>query len=112
MKRKVVATKDGDGMGVQPPGTLGKVGKAKWVELAARLTAEDPLTLGVLETYCAAHERWVLAQRWLDDHGDVLELVSDKGVVLKVQPAPKLDVLARCEKAMEAARQVLVYRMK
>jgi len=99
-------------MGVPAPGTLGKIAAAKWSELAARLTATDPLTLGVLETYCAAHERWVLAQRWLDEHGDVLELVSDKGVVLKVQPAPKLDVLARCEKAMEAARQVLVFRLK
>ena len=65
-----------------------------------------------LEVYCANYERWLDAQRWLGENGDVLEIVSDKGVVIKVQPAPKLDVAARCEKAMAEAAKKLVYRVK
>jgi len=53
--------------------------------------------------YCAAYDRWVQAQRWLAEHGDVMEIVSDKGVVLRAQPSPKLDVAARAEKAMQEA---------
>jgi len=89
------------------PESLGPLGAAKWTELVSRLTAHDPVTLTTLEVYCASYQRWREAQIWLDEHGDVLEIVSDKGVVLKAQPAPKLDVAARAEKAMsEAMRQL------
>jgi phage terminase small subunit len=76
-----------------------------------KLRGGGQLALDTLEVYCAAYERWVLAQKWLDEHGDVLEIVSDKGVVLKAQPAPKLDVAARAEKAMAEAMKVLRVRL-
>ena len=90
-----------------PPPTLGEYGAAKWHELRPVLRESTPMVLATLEVYCAAYDRWVCAQRWLDEHGDVLEIVSDKGVVLKAQPAPKLDVAARAEKAMAEARRSL-----
>lgn len=94
-----------------PPSSLGSVGCQKWAELEPRLRGKDQLVLDQLELYCSAYERWVNAQHWLDEHGDVLEIVNDKGVVLKVQPAPKLDVAARAEKAMSEAMKVLRVRL-
>lgn len=85
------------------PASLGDAGRAKWAELYPRLLNPSPSALTLLEVYCSSYERWARAQKWLADHGDVLELVSDKGIVLKAQPAPKLDVAARCERAMNEA---------
>ena len=99
-------------MNVPAPATLGKVAAEKWREFAARIQSDNPVTLGALEVYCSNYGRWIDAQRWLDEHGDVLEIVSDKGVLLKVQPAPKLDVAARCEKAMAEAANKLASRVK
>ena len=82
------------------PPTLGDVAREKWLELRPLLVNDSPAALTRLEVYCVNYQRWRQAQEWLDEHGDVLEIVSDKGVVIKVQPAPKLDVAARCEKAM------------
>ena len=95
-----------------PPATLGKVAAEKWRELAPRMQNDNPVALVALEVYCANYQRWLEAQRWLDDYGDVLEIVSDKGVVIKVMPAPKLDVAARCEQAMESAAKRIVFRVK
>jgi phage terminase small subunit len=95
-----------------PPPTLGKVAAEKWRELAPRMQNGNPVALVALEVYCASYARWLDAQRWLDEHGDVLEIVSDKGVVIKVQPAPKLDVAARCERAMAEAATRIVFRVK
>lgn len=68
-----------------PPATLDEVGAAKWAELVSRLAARSrtPVGLGKLEIYCAAYSRWVAAQAWLAEHGDVMEIASDKGVVVK-----------------------------
>jgi len=99
-------------MDVPAPPTLGKAAAEKWREFAPRIQSDNPVTLGALEVYCSNYERWIDAQRWLDEYGDVLEIVSDKGVVLKVQPAPKLDVAARCEKAMAEAAKTLACRVK
>ena len=96
---------------LKPPTSLGTIGAAKWAELQPKLRGAGPMALDTLEVYCAAYERWVKAQAWLDEHGDVLEIVSDKGVVMKVQPAPKLDVAARSEKAMAEAMKVLRVRL-
>ena len=85
------------------PKSLGEVGRAKWAEMSPRLIGRTPVQLDLLEVYCASYERWVTAQRWLTEHGDVLEIVTDKGVVTRAQPAPKLDVAARAEKAMHDA---------
>jgi phage terminase small subunit len=94
-----------------PPATLDEVGVAKWAELEGRLAARSrtPMGLGKLEIYCAAYSRWVAAQAWLAEHGDVMEITSDKGVVIKAQPAPKLDVAARAEKAMLEASKSLLF---
>jgi phage terminase small subunit len=94
-----------------PPATLDEVGAAKWAELEGRLAARSrtPMGLGKLEIYCAAYSRWVAAQAWLAEHGDVMEITSDKGVVIKAQPAPKLDVAARAEKAMLEASKSLLF---
>jgi P27 family predicted phage terminase small subunit len=96
---------------VNAPDSLGEAGRAKWDEVVPLLGRRDPITLTNLEVYCAAYDRWLAAQRWLDEHGDVLEIVSDKGVVVKVQPAPKLDVAARAEKAMADAMKSLRLRL-
>jgi len=90
-----------------PPSTLGEVGETKWRETVKKLTVHSPFTLGQLEVYCAAYERWAAAQSWLAEHGDTMELVNDKGIVVKVQPAPKLEVAARAEKAMKDSSQRL-----
>lgn len=95
----------------KPPTSLGPKGIEKWKQLQPNLRAGGQSALDTLEVYCAAYERWVNAQRWLDEHGDVLEIVSDKGVVLKAQPAPKLDVAARAEKAMSEAMKLLRGRL-
>lgn len=94
---------------IAAPETLGEIGRQKWSETVSRLKRPEPnaRVLTTLEVYCASYERWARAQKWLDEHGDVLEIVSDKGVVLKVQPAPKLDVAARAEKSMADAMKVL-----
>lgn len=95
-----------------PPESLGDIGAAKWRDLVGRLRSKsDVASLDLLEVYCAAYERWTAAQRWLSENGDVLEIVNDKGVVLKVQPAPKLDVAARAEKAMSDAMGKLRVRL-
>jgi phage terminase small subunit len=94
---------------IDPPQSLGEVGREKWAELCHRLRSKNPFMLARLEVYCAAYERWTLAQKWLDEHGDVLEIVSDKGVVIKAQPAPKLDVAARAEKTMAEAAKSLEF---
>lgn len=99
-------------MTADAPASLGPVGAGKWAEFAPRLKASDPVTLGALEVYCASYERWQAAIAWLEEHGDVLEIVSDKGVVLKVQPAPKLDVAARAEKSMIEAGKRLGPRLR
>lgn len=91
---------------VEPPDTLGEAGKRKWREMQP-LVKQTVTLLDQLEIYCAAYQRWVDAQAWLTEHGDVMEIVSDKGVVLKVQPAPKLDVATRAEKAMTEAMKIL-----
>lgn len=96
-----------DCKGAAAPATLGETGRAKWAELAPRLRSKSPRLLTGLEVYCANYQRWVEAQSWLDEHGDVLEIVSDKGVVIKAQPAPKLDVAARAEKSMQEAMRGL-----
>lgn len=94
------------------PPSLGPVGAEKWRQLRPRLCEqEDQADLDLLEIYCASYERWMNAQKWLNENGDVLEIVSDKGVVLKAQPAPKLDVAARAEKAMAEAMRRLRYRI-
>lgn len=92
---------------MNPPASLGETGAEKWRQLQPKLHHGDQGTLDTLEVYCASYERWTLAQEWLTAHGDVLEIVSDKGVVLKAQPAPKLDVAARAERAMADAMKLL-----
>ena len=82
------------------PSTLGAIAAEKWAEFRQLLMNDSPASLTRLEIYCVNYERWRQAQEWLAEHGDVLEIVSDKGVVIKVQPAPKLDVAARAEKTM------------
>lgn len=96
---------------VKPPASLGDVGREKWGQLQPKLRGGGQAALDQLEVYCAAYERWVQAQKWLDEHGDVLEIVNDKGVILKAQPAPKLDVAARAEKAMSEAMKALRVRL-
>ncbi len=89
------------------PKTLGPVAAGKWAELAPRLRTADPLTLGLLEQYCQNYQRWCEACAWLAENGDCIEYSSDKGVILKVEPAPKLAVARSCEKAMgDAARRL------
>lgn len=96
------------------PQTLGPIAAAKWDELCSRLRsangAELPSVLAGLEIYCSNYQRWVEAQRWLDEHGDVLEIVNDKGVVLRTQPAPKLEVAARAEKTMQETMRIIASR--
>jgi len=86
-----------------PPAHLGEIAAAKWRELIPLVDRPAPPALTLLEIYATNYQRWYEAQGWLDEHGDVLELLSDKGVVIKVMPAPKLDVAARAERAMAEA---------
>ena len=99
-------------MTIEKPQNLGELASAKWLELRPLVLYPTPEALTRLEVYCVNYERWRHAQEWLDEHGDVLEIVSDKGVVIKVQPAPKLDVAARAEKAMREAICGLALKQK
>ncbi len=46
----------------------------------------------VLEAYSIERARWMRADAWLREHGEVITLRSDKGEVKSLIPAPQLRV--------------------
>jgi len=60
-----------------------------------------------LEAYATERARWLEAEAYVQEHGDVLILRSDKGVVLKVIEAPQLKIGARAQdRALKLAAEL------
>ncbi|GMV81505.1 MAG: hypothetical protein AMXMBFR7_26890 [Planctomycetota bacterium] len=51
------------------------------------------------EAYCIERARWLEAEAYLRENGDVLTLRNDKGQVLKVLEAPQLKIAQRSRDA-------------
>ena len=58
-----------------PPEYLGEIGRQEWRERGSQLLACGLLTeidLPAFAAYCRAHERWVIAERRIEENGEIL----------------------------------------
>ncbi|MBE7462868.1 MAG: P27 family phage terminase small subunit [Planctomycetes bacterium] len=82
------------------PEHLSDAQKAVWLEVeavAGPCLSESARQLR--EAYCMERARWLEAEAYLKENGDVLTLRSDKGVVTKVIEAPQLKIAQRSRDA-------------
>ena len=84
-----------------PPGTprcpswLGKVAKAKWRELAPKLSAAGVLTCldgDALTCYCRIWSRWKRAEEYIETHGTVVEIAYRQGGTKSLRAIPQVAI--------------------
>lgn len=87
--------------GLSPPTWLSASQQAVWQTVRPRL----PETMSaqqsqVLESYAVERTRWHESEVYLQEHGDVLVMRTDKGDVKAVIEAPQIKIAARAQDRM------------
>lgn len=94
------------------PGCLAEVGRAKWDEMAGRLSSTTPLVLDQLLVYCTAFERWTTLQESLKDSKGIMVHRNQANEIMRAYADPRLVAAAQVEKQMREAGEWLKRMMR
>ncbi len=93
---------DGSGgsAGHVAPEWLSPAQRAEWERVRAPLGELSTRKAQILEAYAVERARWLEAEAYLQEHGAVLILRTEKGEVKQAVEAPQLKISARAQDRM------------
>lgn len=77
------------------PDWLDAESRLKWDEVIQTLSSMGVLSVvdgDAIAGYCQAWVRWVRAERFIQEHGEVYQVKDDKGRVTVVRPFPQVSI--------------------
>lgn len=97
-------------MTVPAPEHLSVAERALWDATVRLITVElTPTKCSTLEAYCVERARWLAADAFLREHGDVLVLRNEKGDVVGSKEAPQLRIARSArETALRLGRKLKI----
>lgn len=75
------------------PEVLNQDGSAKWGEIMERFAGKKRgPNMDLVLAYCTAYQRWMEAERFVAEHGTVITIRDDKGIIKSHGATPQLRI--------------------